>query len=278
MAKTILKWAGNKTKVMSNIVSHFPESFDTYVEPFAGALGAYLNADIDITNTRVILNDLNKELINLYELFRKDCDKVLSILSSFKRDEKSYLEIRSWDKAESWNQRCQWEKAARTIYLNKQGFNGLYRINKKSGAFNVPYNKNPRKGPYVTNEDAEKFINAIENVEFFSEDFETFMSRDFGQNCLYYLDPPYVDIKDPNKSFEGYLCSFGLSEQIILLEKSEEVAKQGNTVIISNSYCKTTESLYRQHEIHEILVNRTISANASSRGKVSEVVVKINNI
>lgn len=273
MTKTILKWAGNKSKVMKDIISHFPEDFGDYVEPFAGACGSFINSKVCSESHDVYLNDANSELVNLFKLIQEDRNKIMEIANGWDKDKKSYLEIRSWDKLDSWQNRDKWEKAARTIYLNKLCFNGLFRVNTKTGHFNVPYAAE-RKSDIVIKKEIDEFYESIKNVEFTSEDYKDFLTnRNFKENSLFYLDPPYIDIKNPDKGFEGYLCNFNLSEQIELINISELLNKKGHTVIISNSLCRTSQLLYRHHKTYEIEVNRSISSKKESRGKVKELVV-----
>ena len=272
MSRTILKWAGNKSKVMPNIIPYFPSEFGAYVEPFAGALGSFLNSGVDVKEHPTYLNDLNEEVITLYELFRKDWSRVMHIANGLGRDSKSFYEIRAWDREASWPTRDKWEKAARTVYLNKQAFNGLYRTNKNTGFFNTPYCKKAKKGDLVNEQVALSFVEAIENVQFYNESFETFLEKDFGENVLFYFDPPYVNLKNPNSHFEGYQCKFGLAEQIELEEWMEILSSKGHTVVTSNSHCPTTTSLYRRYQTHTIQVRRSIASKASSRGMVDEII------
>jgi len=272
MAKTILKWAGNKSKVMPLITPHFPKTFGAYVEPFAGALGSYLNSGVDPLEHDVHLCDINQEIIVLYDLFRKDWEKVMSISNSLGRDSKSFYEIRAWDRNPDWNDRDNWEKAARTVYLNKQAFNGLYRTNKNTGYFNTPYCKKAKKGSLVNEQVAKDFVASIENVTLYNESFESFLNNDFGDNALYYFDPPYVDLKNPNSHFEGYQCRFGLAEQIELESWMEKLSLEGHSVVTSNSMCETTKRLYRRYETHTIQVRRSLGAKASSRKMVDEII------
>ncbi len=273
MSKTILKWAGNKSKVMPAIIPHFPSKFNAYVEPFAGALGSYLNSGIDITKHSIHLNDTNAEIINLYECIRIDSQRVLNIANALKRDETSFYSIRSWDKQPNWRQTYdKWHQAARTLYLNKQAYNGLYRVN-KSGEFNTPYCQKEKVGDLIDNNTLTDFLTMIQHVNFYNEDFDKFLMRDFGPNTLYYLDPPYVDIKNPTKPFDGYQCSFGLNEQQLIVQHMTRLSGNGHNVVVSNSYCPTTVQLYQGFKQHIIQAPRNISAKVSSRGMIDEILV-----
>ena len=273
MSKTILKWAGNKSRVMPAIISHFPKDFNAYVEPFAGALGAYLNSGIDIIKHPIHLNDVNAEIINLYECIRLDSQRVLNIANALKRDEASFYNIRSWDKQPDWKQNYdKWQQAARTLYLNKQSYNGLYRINKK-GQYNTPYCQQEKIGDLIDNKTLTDFLSMIQNVNFYNEDFNKFLLRDFGKNALYYLDPPYVDINNPERPFDGYQCSFGLKEQESIVQHMSRLSSNGHKVIVSNSYCPKTVQLYQGFSQHIIQAPRSISSKASSRGMINEILV-----
>lgn len=277
MTKTILKWAGNKSRVMKNIIEYFPEDFGDYVEPFAGACGSFINSNVCNSSHNVYLNDANSELINLFKLFQQDRKKIEKLANSWGKKKQDYLRIREWDKLDDWNKKDKWEKAARTVYLNKLCFNGLFRVNNKTGHFNVPYAAE-RKSDIIIKEEADAFYEAIKNVNFYSEDYKDFIThRKFKENSLFYFDPPYVDIKNPDKGFEGYLCNFNLSEQIELINLAENLCSQGHTVVISNSFCRTTQLLYRHHSTYKINVNRSIAAKKESRGKVEEIVVVLSN-
>lgn len=277
MTKTILKWAGNKSKVMKDIIGHFPEDFGDYVEPFAGACGSFINSKVCSNSHNVYLNDANNELINLFELFQQDREKIIKLANSWGKKKQDYLRIREWDKLDDWSKKDKWEKAARTVYLNKLCFNGLFRVNNKSGHFNVPYAAE-RKSDIIVKEEADSFYDAIKNVDFSSDDYKSFINnRKFKENSLFYFDPPYVDIKNPDKGFEGYLCNFSLSEQIELINLAEHLYSEGHTVVISNSFCRTTQLLYRHHKTYKINVNRSIAAKKESRGKVEEIVVLLSH-
>tara|TARA_B100000287_G_scaffold353455_1_gene343273 strand:+ start:51 stop:884 length:834 start_codon:yes stop_codon:yes gene_type:complete len=274
MTKTILKWAGNKTKVMPAIINYFPENYSDYIEPFAGALGSFLNSGVTINNHEVYLNDLNEEIINLFLLMRTDCKLIVDKANSLPRDKESYYEIRNWDRLDNWKNRNKIEKAARTIYLNKLCFNGLYRINPKKGYFNTPYGSH-RKSDLLSIKDANKFVIATKNVNFSSEDCFDFARKNYNSNSLFYFDPPYVNPKEPKKEFGGYLGGFGWQEQLNLRDLCLELYENGHNVIISNAYCKETQELYNNFTQNTVKAPRSISRNASGRKPVLEMLATL---
>jgi DNA adenine methylase len=260
MTKTILKWAGNKSKVMEKISTHFPVHYSRYLEPFAGSLGSFLHSNV----TRpALLNDLNKEIINLFE------SKVANIANAYIKSKEEYYRIRNLDKEDNWLLQDRFVRAARTVYVNKMCFNGLYRIN-KSGYNNVPYGSG-RKGEVLPIKEAKNFSDAIKNCVFSTLDYKTFLN-DSKPNDLIYLDPPYVDLKDPEKEFGGYVGGFGWSEQKELVNKCKELKSKGCFVVVSNSYCDATLSLYEDFQINIIEAPRYISRKSENRKPVKEIV------
>ena len=141
-AKPILKWAGGKTQMLGDLLPKVPASYGRYIEPFFGG-GAMFFA---LQPENAIIADSNTELINIY---RQISDKVLSVIKSLKQYENTsemFYAVRS----QEWTLLPKEEAAARTIFLNRTCFNGLYRVNKQ-GKFNVPYGK--YKNPKICDEE-----------------------------------------------------------------------------------------------------------------------------
>lgn len=121
-AKPIMKWAGGKTQMLSDIMPKIPKKYGKYIEPFigGGALFFALNPD------KAIIADRNPELINMYQQVADNVETVISYLKKYKNTKEDFYEVRSLD----WLKLKKEEAAARMIYLNKTCFNGLYRVNK----------------------------------------------------------------------------------------------------------------------------------------------------
>lgn len=139
-AKPILKWAGGKTQMLGELLPKVPSSYGRYIEPFFGG-GALFFA---LQPENAVIADSNPELINMYRQVADHVDNVISYLEKYQNTSEMFYSVRSLD----WETLPKAEAAARTIYLNRTCYNGLYRVNKK-GQFNVPYGKykNPK---YVT--------------------------------------------------------------------------------------------------------------------------------
>ena len=132
--KPLLKWVGGKRQLLPAIHSMLPESFDTYVEPFLGG-GAVL---FSLAPTRARVNDLNTELITVYEVVRDDVDELIALLKGYPNESDFFYEMRARDRSPEFAHLSPVERAARTIYLNKTCYNGLYRVN-NAGQFNAPF-------------------------------------------------------------------------------------------------------------------------------------------
>ena len=119
--KSFMKWCGGKQRLVSQLLSHVPETYGTYFEPFIGAGSLYLA----LKPSKAYIGDLNEELIETYKGIQRDPQKVVDLLKSYPNDKEAFLKIRDASYSSSE------ERAARMLYVNRAGFNGLYRVNKK---------------------------------------------------------------------------------------------------------------------------------------------------
>ncbi|MHB1968866.1 MAG: DNA adenine methylase, partial [Acidimicrobiales bacterium] len=110
--RPIVKWAGGKRQVLPSIRPLVPSGFKRYIEPFLGG-GAVL---FDLAPKRAIVNDLNTELIAMYEVVRDSPDELIDVLSAFAVTETAFYEVRAWDRDPAeFAHRSAVEIAARTI-------------------------------------------------------------------------------------------------------------------------------------------------------------------
>ena len=130
--KPILKWAGGKSQILNSLLPKIPAKYEKYIEPFFGGGALFFALQPD----NAVISDSNPELINMYRQVANHVDEVISYLNKYENTSKMFYAVRSID----WMKLSPAEAAARTIYLNKTCFNGLYRVNKK-GLFNVPFGK-----------------------------------------------------------------------------------------------------------------------------------------
>jgi DNA adenine methylase len=134
--KPFVKWVGGKRQLLPHLIQNVPRRFHTYHEPFVGGGALFFR----LKPERAILSDNNERLVRTYLGVRNAVGRVVKLLKSFRHDREFYLEFRSAD----IDQATDAEVAAWFIYLNKTGYNGLYRVN-QSDRFNVPFgdHKNP---------------------------------------------------------------------------------------------------------------------------------------
>ena len=140
-----LKWAGGKRQLLPEIYPRIPIIKGRYIEPFMGAAAVFFSVAPKIS----WLNDINDELVNCFCVVRDEVDELLKRLSNYYYDKDFYYEIRKLDRQEGGLLKIDpTERAARFIFLNRTGFNGLYRVNSK-GHFNVPFGR--YKNPEIAN-------------------------------------------------------------------------------------------------------------------------------
>ena len=269
--KPFVKWVGGKRQIIDKLKEYVPDEYDTYYEPFVGG-GALL---FELAPKKAVINDLNEELMNVYnclcneEKFKKMCN----LLNHYEAEhsEEFYYEIRNKDKNKNaYNRLSDYTKAARTIYLNKACFNGLYRVNSKN-EFNVPFGKKTKINTYegsnlitVSNYLTMNDIK-IQSVDF-EESLKTAKKGDF-----VYIDPPY---DSDTSTFNNYTeDGFGKEEQRRLAQVYKDLDKRGVYVMLSNHNTTLINELYKDYHIHIIEAKRNINANGKKRGKVEEVII-----
>ena len=269
--KPFVKWAGGKRQIINKLKQYMPDDFDTYYEPFVGG-GALL---FELSPKKAVINDSNKELMNVYECIKdeKKFDAMCRELNYHEahHSEEHYYEIRNLDRdKKKFNKIADYKRAARTIYLNKACFNGLYRVNSKN-EFNVPFGKKNKVNIYE--EQNLGIISGYLNyndIKILSTDFEEAV-KDAKKGDFVYFDPPY----DSDTSiFNSYTENgFGKEGQRRLAKVFKELSDRGCYVMLSNYNTILINDLYKNFNIHVIEAKRNISANANKRGRVEEVII-----
>lgn len=270
-ARPFVKWAGGKQQLLDQFEAFFPKSFNRYFEPFVGggAVFFYLWNEGRIPNG-VHLFDNNEELINAYKVVRDDVEGLIQLLTVHKRKHSNdyYYNIRELDRHDI--ELSNIERAARTLYLNKTCFNGLYRVNSK-GQFNVPIGS--YKNPKIFDEDALRTAsNALQEVNLKTKDFRTIVDLAASGDFIYF-DPPY-DPLSKTASFTSYTAdNFGDKDQEDLAEAFTTLSDKGCLCMLSNSYTPFILGLYDRFRIETVQAIRAINSDASGRGAIDEVVV-----
>jgi DNA adenine methylase len=189
-----IKSQGIKTKLVPWVKSIVPDDFDgRWIEPFMGTGAVAFN----IAPANALLCDSNPYLVNFYSALA--CGEITSeIVRDYLTEEgKALLEKNDEHYYEVRNRFNQSHSPLDFLFLNRAGFNGMIRFNRK-GEFNIPFCRKPQRfaQAYIT-----KIVNQVSCVEKLlrTKDF-VFKCQDFSQTIqeassrdIIYCDPPYID-------------------------------------------------------------------------------------
>lgn len=269
--KPFVKWAGGKRSIINDIKKLIPKDCNTYYEPFVGG-GAVL---FELAPKQAVINDYNKELMNVYNCI-KDDSKFSSMCRELDKHEANhseeyYYEVRNLDKdKKKFNKLSDYKRAARTIYLNKSCFNGLYRVN-KNNEFNVPFGKKLKVNTYdgMNLTLIYTYLN-LNNIQILNTDYEQAV-KDAKKGDFVYFDPPY---DSDTTTFNDYTENgFGKEEQKRLAKVFKDLSDRGCYVMLSNYNTTLVKELYKDFHIHVIEGKTMIGAKSKDRKKVEEVLI-----
>ena len=269
--KAFVKWAGGKRQILDKLIKYVPEDFNTYYEPFVGGGALFF----ELSPKNAVINDSNEELINVFRCI-KDEEKLTKMCNELNHHEANhseeyYYKIRNIDRDKNkFNRLSDYKRAARTIYLNKACFNGLYRVNSK-GEFNVPFGKKLKVNTYEGQNIGiiHAYLN-FNNIKILSIDFEEAV-KDAKEGDFIYFDPPY---DSDTSTFNSYTeDGFSKDEQIRLSNVFKNLSDRGCYVMLSNHNTVLINELYKDFYIHKITAKRNINSNGKKRGKVEEVII-----
>lgn len=296
-ASPVIKWAGGKRQLLPVIFRNLPSKLlnnkiHTYIEPFFGGGAVFFSISNNFFLSRKVIIDINKPLTFLYKNIRDNVEDLIKVLSSIQKEyflldeegQKTYF----YEQRELYNQETKnvfndndigaWlNSSAKLLFLNKTGFNGLYRVN-ASGEFNVPFGsyKNPKICD-VSNLLASS--RAFSKTEILFGDFEQSLEY-IDENTFVYLDPPYRPLNN-TANFNAYAKeTFDDTEQIRLAKFCKSIDSKGVNFLLSNSDPKNIDpkdnffdDLYQQFTIKRIKARRNINSDGQSRGFVSELLI-----
>ena len=260
--KPILKWAGGKTQLLEHLLPKIPKEYNKYIEPFFGG-GALFFA---LKPNNSIIADSNPELINLYRVIAKDVNSLISELKNLKNEKDFFYDMRR----KEFSELSEIAAAARTIFLNKTAFNGLYRVNKK-GQFNVPfgYYKNPK----ILDEDqllaASKLL---KKTKILLGDFKDVLCENAKKGDFIFLDPPYLPVSKFS-DFKRYTKEqFHEKDQISLANLVNKLSKKGCHILLTNSNHPLIHELYKDFNIDIYKTKRNINSKSTNR-KGEDIIV-----
>ncbi len=266
--RPFVKWAGGKSQLLGQFQALYPKpsSLGRYLEPFLGSGAVFFHVKALLQPSRALLCDTNAELIDTFLAVRDELDSLIELLRQHQKQhcESYYYEIRTH------SPRTRAARAARLIYLNKTGFNGLYRVNSR-GLFNVPFGRHVN--PTIFNEALLRAASvALRAAELHSHDFRN-LSVVARKGDFIYFDPPYQPLSK-TAYFTSYTRgSFGEKDQRDLANLYTELDRRGCLLMLSNSDTPLVRELFADFRIHQVSARRTINSNSEKRGPVPEVVV-----
>lgn len=298
-AKPFLKWAGGKSQLLKEFSKKLPEKIlkskkiDSYIEPFlgGGAMFFFLRKNYNIKKS--VLFDVNKELIIGYKVIQNDYKELINALYELEEDylarstddrKQVYYDLRAAynDQMSDFNYSYyneEWiKRAVYLIFLNKTGFNGLFRQNKK-GEFNVPVGS--YKNPKICDEKNIIEVNkALKDTLIICDDFSN-ANKFVNEGSFVYFDPPYRPL-NKTSSFTSYAKDgFTDDDQKRLAELFRDMDKKGAFLMLSNSDPKNNDpndeffdELYDGFNIERVPAKRFINCDASKRGEINEIIVR----
>ncbi len=267
-----VKWAGGKRQLLPQIKERMPEKYNNYFEPFVGG-GAVI---FELLPKSAVINDINKALINVYQMIRKYPQRFLQEINRLDREmwedgKEYYYSLREHYNDKLMKDEFDVELAALFVFINKHCFNGLYRVNGK-GLFNVPYN-NSRSSSVN-----EKVI--VETAKFLKD--VTIISGDFEDACakakkgdFVFFDSPYAPLNPT--SFESYTKEgFDIESHKRLAKLYDELTDRGCYCMLTNHNTELINDLYgnKGYKIDVVSVKRSINSDATNR--VGEEVIICN--
>lgn len=273
--KPILKWAGGKVRLAAQIADVFATPCEgTYYEPFLGSAAVFFHLKASGRIGEAVLSDANSKLIEVHRAVRDEVDDVLEALSALPSDDwkERYYDVREAYNAGPW---VGPRHAARFLWLNRAGYNGLYREN-RSGRFNVPVGRYAR----LSFPAPERFYGAsalLQGTQLECSDFRSLLDR-VQEDDHVYCDPPYVPLSK-TASFTGYCAApFELAEQKALAEGARRAAFRGARIVLSNHDLPVVRNvLYPEASGFEHVARPRIrrAISRAHRARVTEVIAAI---
>lgn len=256
-----LRWAGSKRKSASTLISRMPTHIRTYVEPFAGSACLAFS----IKPERLILGDINPRLIEFYRFLKASPEELWRHYTSFEACPEAYYQVRA-----AFNTAIpSLERAAQFLYLNRNCFNGIYRVN-AAGDFNVPWGGD-KVGKPLNAEELLAASRILDRADLLCDDFEAVVQHHLDQHTFVYLDPPYA--RDEKRVFREYdQKSFATKDWSRLLSTLEKIHESGAHFLMSYAGDPSLIDQLDKWNVGHLDVTRNIGGFKASRRKHREFI------
>lgn len=259
-----LKWAGGKRWLFDEKFLASLPRFNRYIEPFLGGGAGFFSIEPE----EAILSDINPELINLYEAIRDKPDELAVLMIEYQthHSKEFYYNIRQ-DMP-----RDKLIAAARTLYLNRTCWNGLYRLN-RAGEFNVPIGTKTLVS--LPNDDFKRASSILSRAEIAVCDFQRTIEKS-KRGDLLFVDPPYTVKHNMNGFVKYNETIFRWADQVRLRDSLFEAASRGVAIVLTNADHSSVRDLYDGFGEHASVPRQSIiSGKATGRAAVTELVVRV---
>jgi len=275
MATPFLKWAGGKRSLAPHIAALAPERFSSYHEPFLGGGAVFFQLRSAGCDQRAVLSDANAELVGCYVAVRDATEELITALRSLSEEHLAgdqaqrrarYYAVRAADPGDPV------ARSARLIFLNRTGYNGLYRLNAQ-GRFNVPFGR--YSNPRILDEDGlRSAAQALQGAVLAARGFDD-ASACAGPGDFVYLDPPYVPLSATSTFTQYTGARFGPDDQAALRDCFESMTRRGAAVLLSNSDHELVRELYGGHgyACEVVTMSRSINSSALKRQPIPELLI-----
>jgi DNA adenine methylase len=259
--RPFLRWAGSKRRLLSHLVGVLPARFRVYHEPFLGGGSLFFL----LRPRMALLGDTCSELIDTYQAVSVNPAAVLRYLAPLKVDRSTYYKIRG-NRSDG-----EFKRAAQFVYLNKAGWNGLYRVN-SSGEFNVPFGA-PKSDNLIDRANLVRCAAtlAAPGVSLSCRDFNISLAE-VSRGDLVFLDPPYVTRHNNNGFVDYNERLFSWADQERLAAEAARLAEIGAQVIVCNANHSDIVALYPGFTSVEVVRPSTLASSRHARGRVSEAI------
>ena len=289
IVRSPLFYVGDKRKLMSQIMTYFPNHIDRLIEPFVGGGSVFMNVDAD----GFLLNDLNYIVIQIHSMLSSYCDRkddffreVFSLINKYGLTSR-FLGIpqehgKSSDckdvNREAYNRmkidfNSGGKKDIMLLYLLIiYGFNHMIRFNKK-GDFNLPV------GNLDFNENVYNALNdyfaqtETKQPQWHSQDYSAFLAEiEFRKDDLVYLDPPYLISSSEYNKMWNEECERNLIKEMDRLDAMGVRFAVSNAITYRGEKNDIFGDWAKKYNIHPISSNY-ISYWDNSRKESGEVLV-----
>lgn len=268
----LLKWAGGKRQLLAELNNRLPRGWDSFYEPFFGGGAFFISLKNQGLITRAVIADLNRELVNFYRVVQTSPDRLIDEISGscFENTATAYRRLKDEFNETVPGRNNAVRRAALFLFLNKHGYNGLWRVNSR-GEFNVPFGRYAKRSlppaPAIL-----LFSDMLRRVTIREADFENAV-KTARRGDFIYFDPPYHPLSKTAR-FTSYTSpGFTFENQVRLARLFDRLSKKGVQVMLSNSKVPEIEELYSRYTVETVSARRCISCNGRTRSGMSEIIV-----